>query len=139
MFFGKCSRTKNAMLIIASVLVLGLSATDAQATKNFNSSKSNTSTVVGVINSDTLHLIVADIDQIGARNITERDVRKILDKRGIKGVNKIVIQRKGNKVEVLMLEQAGDLPAAKIALKEDVYINLKVFEQKKHYRSKPNL
>ncbi len=131
MFFEKYNRTKSAMLVIASVLILGLSATDAKAQKNFNSAKSNTSTVVAVTDSDTLSIIVNEIDRIGAGKITERDVRQIIGKRGIKGINKIIIQRKGNKVEVLMLEQRSDLSAAQkalkenIAIKEDIYINLK--------------
>jgi len=53
MFFEKKNRTKSMMLVIASLLILGLSATNAQAQKNFNSSKSNTSTVSGTLDIDT--------------------------------------------------------------------------------------
>jgi hypothetical protein len=136
MIIVRGNRTKGVILVIASVLILGILSTTAQATKNYNSSKSNTSTIIGPVDPDTLGLIVKQIEQIGPERITERAVRKILDNHGVKGINHIEIQRRGPTVEVRILERQSDLPRAQ----SDDARELKALEpQKKHYRSKPNL
>ena len=116
MIIEKCNRTKSVILVIASVLILGLLSTNAQAGKNYNSSKSNTTTVAGQQHVSTLDRIRTDIEKQGI-GINEEGIQSILRKHGIKGIKKIVIQRMGNRVEVLLLSDLSDLPKARSAVK----------------------
>lgn len=115
---------KSVMLVIVSVSILGLSSTNAQQ-KNWNSSKSNTSSIAyspDVINKKKGQKIVADIDKL----VNINRIKQILRKNGIKGIKKIYIN-----VEVLLLTDPADKPWAQKALKKGKYT------QKKNY-TKPN-
>ena len=116
---------KIKILLIAGVLILGLLSTSAQATKDYNSSKSccpccYSINFVGPFDLGVITKILAEINRVGLNQLTEAKVQNILrslriDKDDIK---KIILRRKGNKVvDVLLLADPTDLPAAQKALK----------------------
>ncbi len=107
---------KSIILVIASVFILGLLSTNAQAVKNWNSSKSNTSTVVAPFDSGVIKNIQARIDRVRPNQLTEAKVREILKEFRITRPMSIVIEPKGNKVDVYILKTLADLPAARKAL-----------------------
>lgn len=109
---------KSVILVITSVFLFGLFATDTQAAEDYNSSRSNTSTAIAdvdIIDQRTLDRVRTRIDQAGSR-INEVKVLEILKEFGITRYTNIVLERKDNKVEIYILKNRTDLRDAKKAL-----------------------
>lgn len=99
------------------VSIVFLLSANVEPAENHNSSRSNRSYIAynsGLITDSTAKTIQAEIDK--QPQVTEQNVREILKKNGVKGINAVNVKRQGARWEILLLRNPQDESAARMSI-----------------------
>ncbi|MBI5328002.1 MAG: hypothetical protein HZB80_06905 [Deltaproteobacteria bacterium] len=119
---AKGYKMRNFILVIASVLICGLISTSAEAVENHNSSRSNKTFPIAIgynsrlVSADQANIIMDNIGQQPPDQINEQKVLEILKANRITGINKIIVERKGSDIVILLLRNPQDESAARASI-----------------------